>query len=72
MLCLSPARAHIALLYIQEKEKKNHNIIRTGVNRLVSPTGLRGLLIIHIIHSPPPEHVFVQGEMNCLLGCSLK
>lgn len=63
MLCLSPARAHIALLYIQEKKKREDNIIRMRVNCLVSPTGLsglgQGLLIIHVIHSPS-EHVFVH------------
>lgn len=62
MLCLSPAQAHIALLYIQEKNRED-NIIRTRVNCLVSPTGLsglgQGLLIIHVIHSPS-EHVFVR------------
>lgn len=58
MLCLSPAQAHIALLYIQGG-KKNHNIIRTGVNCLVSSTGLSGLgQGLHIIHISPPETCF--------------
>lgn len=44
VLCLSPTQAHIALLYCihPRKIKNNHNIIRTGVNCLISPTGPKG------------------------------
>lgn len=74
VLCLSRAQEHIALLYIQEKKKKeNARYNRKGSQLPVFTYRAEGLLIIHIIHSPPPWMCFsVRGDMNCLLGCSLK
>lgn len=65
MLCLSPAQAHIALLYIQGKKKKsNYNKNRSQLPAFTYRA--EGSLIIHIIHSFT-ERVFMQGEINCLL-----
>lgn len=61
--CVSALLERILHFCISKKKKEEDNIIRTGVDCLVSPTGLsghgQGLLIIHIIHSPS-EHVFVH------------
>lgn len=57
----------------KKKKKENARYNRKGSQLPVFTYRAEGLLIIHIIHSPPPWMCFsVRGDMNCLLGCSLK
>lgn len=67
MLCLSPARARAALLYIQEKSKKRSRLLSFTYGAEWAQPGLA-----HYSNRSPPKRVLMERETNCLLGCSFK